>query len=112
MKVLFCADGSEGALAALRWGARLIRGAGAEARVLYVVPEVDERFRHYERLHEDELQDIERLFGDQGPGVDVLVRAREGLRREGGDADRRGRTGGPAEESLAESRGGDYTMGV
>ena len=112
MKVLFCADGSEGALAALRWGARLVRGAGAEARVLYVVPEVDERFRHYERLHEDELQDIERLFGDQGPGVDVLVRAREVLRREGVDADRKVRTGDPAEEILAEIREGHYDMVV
>ena len=111
MKVLFCADGSEGALAALRQGARLIR-AGAQARILYVVPEVDERFRHFERLHEAELQDIERLFGDQGPGVEVLARAREALQWEGVEAERKVRTGDPAEEILAEIHEGQYDLVV
>lgn len=86
MKVLFCVDGSEAALAALRRAARFIRGAGARACVLYVVPEVDDRFRHYERLHEHELRDVERLFGDQTPGVEVLAGAREALRQEGVEA--------------------------
>ena len=111
MKVLFCADGSEGALAALRQGARLIR-AGAQACTLYVVPEVDERFRHFERLHEAELQDIERLFGDRGPGVEVLARAREVLQREGVEAERKVRTGDPAEEILAEIQEGQYDLVV
>ncbi len=111
MRVLFCADGSAGALAALRQGARLIR-AGAQARILYVVPEVDERFRHYERLHEAELQDIERLFGDRGPGVEVLAQAREALQREGVEAERKVRTGDPAEEILAEIREGQYDLVV
>lgn len=111
MRVLFCADGSEAALAALREGARLIR-PGVEARILYVVPEVDERFRHVERLHEAELQDIERLFGDQGPGIEVLSRAREALQREGLEAERKVRTGDPVEEILAEIHEGKYDLVV
>jgi len=112
MKVLYCADGSEQALAALRRAARFLRGAGARACVLYVVPEVDDRFRHYERLHEHELRDIERLFGDQTPGVEVLAGAREALRQEGVEADRKLRTGDPAEEILAEIREGRYDVVV
>lgn len=112
MKVLFCADGSPGALAALRQAARWLRGSVAAAWVLYVVPEVDDRFRHYERLHEEELQDIERLFGDQSPGVDVLAQAREALRQEGLEADRKVRTGDPADEILAEIRTGGYDLVV
>jgi nucleotide-binding universal stress UspA family protein len=109
MKVLFCTDGSEESLAALGRAARLIR-AEARACILYVVPEVDERFRHSERLHEAELQDIERLFGDQGPGVEVLARTREALQREGVEAERKVRTGDPAEEILAEIREGHYDL--
>ncbi len=112
IRVLFCADGSEQALAALRQGARFIRGAGARACVLYVVPDVDERFRHYERLHEDELKEIEHLFGDQAPGVEVLGRAREALQQEGVEADRKLRQGDPAEEILAEVREGGYDLVV
>ena len=112
MKVLFCTDGSEGALKALRRGARWLRGAGAQACVLYVVPELDERFRHYERLHEAELQDIERIFGDRGPGAEVLAQAREVLGREDLEATRKVRTGDPAEEILAEVREGGYDLVV
>lgn len=112
MKVLFCADGSSGALAALQQAARWLRGKVAAAWVLYVVPEVDERFRHYERLHEEELQDIERLFGDQSPGADVLVQAREALGQEGLEAHRKVRTGDPADEILAEIRTEGYDLVV
>lgn len=112
MKVLFCTDGSPDALAALAEGARWLRGAGAEASILHVLPEVDERFRHYERLHEDELQDIERIFGDRTPGAEVLARAQEALRREGLAASRKVRAGNPAEEILAEIREGGYDLVV
>ena len=112
IKILFCADGSEQALAALRRAARLLRGAGVRACVLYVLPDVDDRFRHYERLHEDELKDIEHLFRDQAPGVEVLGKAREALLQEGVEADQKLRQGDPTEEVLAEIREGGYDLVV
>ena len=73
---------------------------------------MDDRFRHSEHLHEEELQDSERLFGDQGPGVEVPVRAREALRQEAIEAERKVRTGDPAEEIHAEVREGRHDLVV
>ena len=52
MRVLFCVDGSDLALQAAATAARLLKGLRPEVTVLYVLPEVDGRLRHYERLHE------------------------------------------------------------
>ena len=110
MRVLFCVDGSEGADRALARGVAWLKDAGIEAVVLHVIPEVDERLRHYERLHEDELREIERLFGGEGHGLEVAVRARERLKQLGIEADRKVRQGDPATEILAEVREGGYDL--
>jgi len=81
-----------------------------QAVVLHVIPEVDERFRHYERLHERELREIEHLFGDEGHGLEVAVQARERLKRLGLEAERKVREGDPAAEILAEIREGTYDL--
>ena len=112
MRVLFCVDGSEGADRALAQGAAWLRNAGMQAVVLHVIPEVDERLRHYERLHESELRQIEDLFGHEGHGLEVAVQARDRLKQLGLEADRKVRQGDPAEEILAESRGGAYDLVV
>jgi len=105
-------DGSEGTDRALERGAVWLKNAGIQAVVLYVSPEVDERLRHYERLYETELREIERLFGDQGHGLEIAVKAREHLKRLGLQADRKVRQGDPAEEILAETREGRYDLVV
>jgi len=106
MRVLFCVDGSEGSDRALERGSTWLKDAGIQAVVLYVSPEVDERLRHYERLFESELREIERLFGDQGHGLEVAVKARDRLKQLGLQAERKVRQGDPAEEILAEIREG------
>jgi nucleotide-binding universal stress UspA family protein len=110
MRVLFCVDESEGADRALARGVAWLKDAGIEAVVLHVIPEVDERLRHYERLHEDELREIERLFGHEGHGLEVAVRARERLKQLGLEAERKVRQGDPATEILAEVREGGYDL--
>jgi nucleotide-binding universal stress UspA family protein len=80
--------------------------------VLTVLPGADERLRHYERLHEEELKEIERLFGDQGPGFEVVARAQASLAELGIAAERKVRHGEPAEEILAEIREGGYGLVV
>lgn len=80
--------------------------------VLTVLPEADERFRHYERLHEDALREIERLFGDQGTGFEVVARAQAMLSDRGVHAQRKVRHGEPADEILAEIREGGYGLVV
>ena len=112
MRVLFCVDGSEGADRALAQGAAWLRNAGLQAVVLQVIPEVDERLRHYERLHESELREIERLFGHEGHGLEAAVQARDRLKQLGLNADRKIRQGDPAEEILAEIRDGAYDLVV
>jgi nucleotide-binding universal stress UspA family protein len=112
MRVLFCVDGSEGADRALAQGAAWLRNAGLQAVVLQVIPEVDERLRHYERLHESELREIERLFGHAGHGLEAAVQARDRLKQLGLTADRKIRQGDPAEEILAEIRDGAYDLVV
>jgi len=87
VRVLFCVDGSALALEAAVAAARLLKPLRPEATVLHVLPEVDERLRHYERLHEEELKDIERQFGAPDPSTVAAVgEALEALRREGGYA--------------------------
>jgi nucleotide-binding universal stress UspA family protein len=110
MHVLFCVDGSEGAGRALMRGAAWLKNADVRAVVLHVIPEVDERFRHYERLHEQELREIEHLFGDEGHGLEVAVQARERLMKLGLEAERKVREGDPASEILAEIREGTYDL--
>ena len=110
MRVLFCVDGSEGADRALTRGVAWLKNASIEAVVLHVIPEVDDRLRHYERLHEEELREIERLFGGEGHGLEVAVRARERLKQLGIEADRKVRQGDPATEILAEVREGGYDL--
>ncbi len=112
MRVLFCVDGSEGSDRALERGSVWLKNAGIRAVVLYVSPEVDERLRHYERLFESELREIERLFGDEGHGLEVAVKARERLKALGLQAERKVRQGDPAEEILAEVREGRYDLVV
>lgn len=110
MKVLFCYDGSEPSERALEMGGKLLQALKLKATVLYVVPEVDERFRHYERLFEEELKEIERLFGGEGEELQLVNRAREVLNRQGVKAERKVRSGDPAEEILAEVASGGYDL--
>ncbi len=112
MRVLFCVDGSEGASRALARGVAWLKDAGIQGVVLYVIPEVDERLRHYERLHEAELREVERLFGHEGHGLEVAVQARDRLKALGLEADRKVRQGDPATEILAEIREGGYDLVV
>ncbi len=112
MRVLFCVDGSEGADRALARGVAWLKDAGIQAVVLHVIPEVDERLRHYERLHEDELREIERLFGHEGHGLEVAVQARDRLKALGFKAERKVRQGDPATEILAEILEGSYDLVV
>lgn len=112
MRVLFCVDGSEGADRTLERGVAWLKNARVQAVVLQVIPQVDERLRHYERLHEGELREIERLFGDEGHGLDVAVKARDRLKQLGLEADRKVRQGDPATEILAEIREGGYDLVV
>jgi nucleotide-binding universal stress UspA family protein len=112
MRVLFCVDGSEGAERALVRGVRWLKNTDIQAVVLHVIPEVDERLRHYERLHEEELREIERLFGHEGHGLEVAVRAREQLQQLGLEAERKVRQGDPATEILDEIRKGGYDLVV
>jgi nucleotide-binding universal stress UspA family protein len=112
MRVLFCVDGSEGAGRALACGVAWLKNADIQAVVLYVIPEVDERFRHYERLHEQELREIEHLFGDEGHGLEVALQARDRLKKLGLEAERKVREGDPAAEILAEIREGKYDLAI
>jgi len=112
MRVLFCVDGAEGADRALARGATWLKNAGIQAVVLHVIPEVDERLRHYERLHEGELREIERLFGHEGHGLEVAVQARDRMKELGLEAERKVRQGDPATEILAEVQEGRYDLVV
>jgi nucleotide-binding universal stress UspA family protein len=112
MRVLFCVDESDGAGRALERGVAWLKHTGNQTTVLHVIPEVDERLRHYERLHEDELREIERLFGHRGHGLEVAIRARERLKQLGLEAERKVRQGDPATEILAEIREGSYDLVV
>jgi nucleotide-binding universal stress UspA family protein len=112
MRILFCVDGSEGADRALVRGVAWLMGAGIQAVVLHVIPEVDERLQHYERLYEAELREVERLFGNEGHGLEVAIQARDRLKQLGLEADRKVRQGDPATEILAEIREGKYDLVV
>jgi len=112
MRVLFCVDGSEGADGALARGVAWLKPLHIQAVILQVIPEVDGRLRHYERLHEGELREIERLFGHEGHGLEVAVRARDRLRDLGLQAERKVRQGDPSTEILAEIREGRYDLVV
>ncbi|MBI3081180.1 MAG: universal stress protein, partial [candidate division NC10 bacterium] len=112
MRVLFCVDGSDLALQAAVAAARLLKGLRPEATVLHVLPEVDQRLRHYERLHEEELRDIERQFGAPDPSVVAVRAAQEGLRREGLKVARRVRVGAPVEQIVQGAREGGYDLVV
>jgi nucleotide-binding universal stress UspA family protein len=112
MRVLFCVDDTQGADRALEQGVAWMKGAGVQAVVLQVIPRVDDRLRHYERLHEDELREIERLFGHRGHGLDAAIRARERLGQLGLEASRKVREGDPATEILEEIREGGYDVVV
>lgn len=110
MKVLFCYDGSEPSERALEIGGKLLQALKLKATVLYVVPEVDERFRHYERLFEEELKEIEQLFGGEGEELQLVNQAREVLSRQGVETERKVRSGDPVEEILAEVASGGYDL--
>lgn len=110
MKILFCTDGSEMSRRALTVGARLLKGQRVEAVVLHVLPEVDERLRHYERLHEEELGEIEKLFGGKEETLQVVTDAQQLLAKEGLQTRRKIRKGDPAAEILKEIRQGRYDL--
>lgn len=113
MRVLFCVDGSDLALRAAVAAARLLKPLRPEATVLHVLPEVDDRLRHYERLHEEELRDIERQFGAKGPSPDTATGgAQEVLRQEGLEVARKLRSGAPVEQIVQEARDGAYDLVV
>ena len=113
MRVLFCVDGSDLALQAAVTAARLLKPLRPEGTVLHVLPEVDQRLRHYERLHEEELRDIERQFGAEEPSSVAAVRAaQEALRQEGIEVARRVRSGEPVEQIVQEARDGAYDLVV
>jgi nucleotide-binding universal stress UspA family protein len=112
LRVLFCVDGSAGADRALEWGGAWLKHGAVQAVVLQVIPQADDRLKHYERLHEDELLEIERLFGHEGHGLDAALQARDRLKQAGLEADRKVRRGDPATEILAEIREGGYGLVV
>ncbi|MBI3078800.1 MAG: universal stress protein [Deltaproteobacteria bacterium] len=112
LKALFCTDGSPCASAALSLGARLLRDSQPEATVLYVVPELGELLARQERLHEEELREIEQLFGDTEPDVEVVRQAQAILQEAGLSSRRRIRQGDPAEEILTEIREGGHELVV
>ncbi|MGH7376629.1 MAG: universal stress protein [Candidatus Methylomirabilales bacterium] len=112
MRVLLCVDGSDLALQAAVAAARLLKPLRPEATVLHVLPEADERLRHYERLHEEELRDIERQFGAPDPSVVAVRGAQEALRREGLEVARKVRSGEPVEQIVQEAREGGYDLVV
>ncbi len=112
MRVLFCVDGSEGADRALEQAIEWLKNAEIRAVILHIIPKVDEHLQHYERLHEAELREIERLFGHEGHGLEVVIQARERLSRLGLAADRKVRQGDPATEILAEIREDVYDLVV
>lgn len=112
MKVLFCTDGSEMSRRALEASALLLKGRRVEGVVLHVLPEVDERLRHYERLHEEELKEIEKLFGGKEETLQVVTNAQRVLAKAGLRARRKVRRGDPAEEILKEIRQGRYDLVV
>ena len=113
MRVLFCVDGSDLALQAAVTAGRLLKPLRPEGTVLHVLPEVDQHLRHYERLHEEELQDIERQFGAQDPPSVAAVRgARKALRQEGLKVGRKVRVGEPVEQIMQEAREGVYDLVV
>lgn len=113
MRVLFCVDGSDLALQAAVTAGRLLKGLRPEATVLHVLPEVDGRLRHYERLHEEELRDIERQFGARDlPSVAAVSGAQEALRLEGLEVARKVRSGEPVEQIVQEARDGAYDLVV
>jgi len=110
MKVLFCYDGSALSEQTLAIGGKLLQELKPQATILYVVPEVNERLRHYEWLHEEELKEIETLFQDKGEEVEVVNHAREVLRQQGLEVERKVRSGDPTEEILAEVTAGGYDL--
>lgn len=112
MKVLFCYDGTEFSERALAFAGTLLQSANLQAVVLYVVPEVNERFRHYEWLHEKELSEIESLFADKGEEFQVVTHARDRLKQQGIEAERKVRSGDPGTEILAEIAAGGYDLVV
>ena len=112
MKVLFCTDGSPMSRLALETGARLLKGRRVDGVVLHVLPEVDERLEHYQRLHETELKQIEKLFGEKEGTLQVVTRAQKVLAEAGLRTRRKIRRGDPAEEILKEIRKERYSLVV
>jgi len=112
MKVLFCTDGSQMSRLALEAGARLLKGRRVEGVVLHVLPEVDKRLEHYERLHEEELKEIEKLFGGKEETLKVVAAAQQLLSKAGVPTRRKVRRGNPAQEILKEIRQGRYDLVV
>ena len=113
MRILFCVDGSDLAERAAVAAARLLKPLRPEGTILHVLPEVDQRLRHYERLHEEALQDIERQFGAEEPAFVVGVRAaQKALRQVGLKVTRKVRSGEPVEQIVQEAREGVYDLVV
>jgi nucleotide-binding universal stress UspA family protein len=110
MKVLFCTDGSAMSRLALEAGARLFKGRRVEGVLLHVLPEVDERLAHYERLHEEELKEIEKLFGGGEETLQIVTQAQKLLAKAGLRTRRKIRRGEPGQEILKEIREGKYDL--
>lgn len=124
MKILMCTDGSFYSDSALAYSAQLFCNTKEhEIVVLYVMPQVNEEFRFYERkfdeevrkLKEVELKNVETMEDLKNlKPVDISVKVLENayklLMKFGFESKTKARSGTPSEEILKEAEEGKYEL--
>lgn len=124
MKILMCTDGSYFSDNALAYAAQIFCNVKEhEIVVLYVMPNVHEEFKFYERkfdeevkkLKEVELKNVETMeelknLKPVDVSVKVLERAYKLLMKYGFESKTKARTGNPADEILKEAEDGKFDL--
>ncbi|NMC60438.1 MAG: universal stress protein [Candidatus Methanofastidiosa archaeon] len=124
MKILMCTDGSFYSDNALAYSAQLFCNAkDHEIVVLYVMPQVHEEFKFYERkfdeevrkLKEVELKNVEtiedlRNLKPVDVSVKILENAYKLLMKFGFESKTKARSGNPSDEILKEAEEGGYGL--
>jgi len=124
MKILMCTDGSFYSDTALAYSAQLFcNSKDHELVVLYVMPNVNEEFKFYERkfdeevrkLKEVELKNVEtiqelRNLRPVDVGAQILENAYKLLMKFGYESKTKSRSGTPSDEILKEADEGNYEL--
>lgn len=110
MRLLLYAENREALSTAAVYLRRLLGAGRGRMTVLAVQDRLPETFLHQEALHREELEEVARLLGNEGPTADLLRAARRAFKTQGFEVLARAREGEAATAILAELQEGSYDL--